>query len=167
MVAKQFLKSHALFGGLTDEQLGYVVPLLEEVSFDEGEFVVREGDPGDRLYFICAGRVEVVKRVSGENGGGFRPLAIFRAGDTFGEMELIDIQPRSASVRALEPVNALALSNRGMYSLSKADLMTFTMIVMNIAREISRRLRKMDACVEHSLFGGTPTSPPGPLSRSQ
>jgi CRP/FNR family transcriptional regulator, cyclic AMP receptor protein len=154
MVAKAFLRSHALFGGLTDEQLDYIVPLLEEVAFGDGEFVVREGGPGDRLYFICSGRVEVVKRVPADHGGGLRSLAVFQAGDTFGEMELIDIQPRSASVRALEPVTALALSNRSMYLLSKKDLMTFTMVVMNIAREISRRLRKMDSYVVDSLFGG-------------
>ncbi len=153
MVPREFLRSHALFGGLTDEQLEFVVPLLEEVSFEEGEFVVREGEPGSRLFFICEGRVEVVKQVSAANGGGLRRLAVLRTGDTFGEMELIDIQPRSASVRALEPVGALALSNRDMYRLSKTDLMTFTMITMNIAREISRRLRRMDAFVVDSLFG--------------
>ena len=152
MVPREFLRSHALFGGLTDEQLEFVVPLLEEVSFEEGEFVLREGEPGSRLFFICEGRVEVVKQVSAANGGGLRRLAVLRTGDTFGEMELIDIQPRSASVRALEPVGALALSNRDMYRLSKVDLMTFTMITMNIAREISRRLRRMDAFVVDSLF---------------
>jgi CRP-like cAMP-binding protein len=83
-------------------------------------------------------------------------LAIFGKGDTIGEMELIDIQPRSASVRALENVLTLSLSHQDIYQIYKNNRNAFTMLVLNIAREISRRLRRMDALVGSSLFSAPP-----------
>ena len=59
-------------------------------------------------------------------------------------MELIDIQPRSATVKALEDVETVSLSNSDLLKLSQEDLETFSIIVVNIARIISRKLRKTD-----------------------
>ena len=72
-------------------------------------------------------------------------------------MELIDVQPSVATVRAREETITLILTNGDLYLLEKSSLQTFTMIIMNLAREISRRLRTMDAIAAHTLF----TSPPG------
>ena len=72
-------------------------------------------------------------------------------GDTFGEMELIDIQPCAATVRATEDSVVLTLSNTDFHKISKMDLKSFTLIVMNLAREISRRLRRMDALLAKSI----------------
>ena len=60
------------------------------------------------------------------------------------KMELIDIQPRAATVKAIKKTQVLTLSRKDLYSISKWDLQTFTFIIMNLAREVSRRLRKMD-----------------------
>ncbi|MFO7864625.1 MAG: hypothetical protein R6U85_11530, partial [Salinivirgaceae bacterium] len=53
-------------------------------------------------------------------------------------------QPCAATVRALEPTDTLSLSNRDLYKVSKLDMKTYALLVMNLAREISRRLRHMD-----------------------
>ena len=156
MVDGTFLQSHALFGGISDEAIEKILPLLQEEKFSAGENIVGEGEDGDRLYFICEGSVEVFKSADTPEGASERRLAVLAVGDTFGEMELIDIQPRSATVRALETVRALSLSNADMYEIYKSDLETFTMIIMNMAREISRRLRAMDALVGSSLYSATP-----------
>ena len=66
-------------------------------------------------------------------------------GDCFGEMALIDIQPRSASVRSLEDSLLFCFSNRAFGSLRDWNLRTYTLITLNLAREISRRLRRTDA----------------------
>jgi CRP/FNR family cyclic AMP-dependent transcriptional regulator len=152
MVKAKFLQSHTLFGGISDEDIEKIIPLLKEENFSKGEFILKEGEEGDRLYFLCKGSVEVLKEIHTETGLIQKRLAILSMGDTFGEMELIDIQHCAASVRALEKVSALTLSNADMYRIYKSNLEVFTMIVMNIAREISRRLRKMDALVGSSLY---------------
>jgi CRP/FNR family cyclic AMP-dependent transcriptional regulator len=152
MVGKEFLQSHALFGGITDDDIKMISGLFKEEQFVEGDYIIKEGEDGDRLYFICKGSVEVLKQVQQAEGAIQERLTVFGTGDTFGEMELIDIQRRSASVRAIEDVSALSLSNRDMYSIYKSSPTAYTMIIMNIAREISRRLRKMDAVVANSLF---------------
>jgi CRP-like cAMP-binding protein len=164
MVNGEFLQAHALFGGISDKNIQDIIPLLREKTFSKGEFIVNEGENGSHLYFICEGSVEVLKKAHTPEGVVQGRLAILGKGDTFGEMELIDVQPRSASIRTLEPVSALTLSHENMYKLYKSNLETFTMIVMNIAREISRRLRNMDDLVVRGIDlgprnGGGKTEP--------
>ena len=93
----------------------------------------------------------MVKQLKAAPGG--RRLAVLREGDTFGEMELVDVQKRSASVRVLDGLKVLTLSNEDMYEIFQHHKDTFIIILMNVAREISRRLRKMDALVASSLYG--------------
>lgn len=164
MVNVEFLQSHALFGGISEADIKAIQILLQEEHFPKGKFLAKEGEQGDRLYFICEGSVEVLKTVHSSAGVEQVSLAVFGKGDTIGEMELIDIQARSASVRALEDVLALSLSNQTMYQIYKSHRDAFTMLVLNIAREISRRLRRMDALVGSSVFSSPcemdNTSPP-------
>ncbi|MBN2738382.1 MAG: cyclic nucleotide-binding domain-containing protein [Spirochaetales bacterium] len=146
-----FLSRHALFGGLSQKQLQTLAPLLHEEYFESKEMIIHEGESGDKIYFILEGSVAVFKKRPGSENQ-IRELATLSKGDTFGEMELIDIQPRAASIKALENTTLLSLSNHDLYHLYKSELETFTMIIMNLAREISRRLRKMDDMITHSLF---------------
>lgn len=152
MINVDFLQSHALFGGLSDEQMSRIVPLLQRERFAAGTEIVKEDEDGDRLYFICDGRVEVLKKVNTTAGIRQEQLAILDVGDSFGEMELIDVQHRSATVKALVEVEVLSLSNAHLFQLYEKDLPTFTMIIMNMAREISRRLRKTDALLASSIY---------------
>ncbi len=160
MVKTKFLQSHSLFGGLTGEDIKGIRSLLKEVSFPEGEYIVKQGEPGDRLYFIHQGEVEIVRECPSPQGPVSRRLMLLGPGDTFGEMELIDVQPRAASVRALTEVSALTLSNADMYQIYKSNLKAYTLIIMNIARELSRRLRDTDALLGSALY--PPPRPPSP-----
>jgi CRP-like cAMP-binding protein len=130
------LRQHSLFGGLLDDQIEVVVPLMQVESFKEGDYIMQEGQPNDRIYFILEGRVEALKN-------GVR-LFVFEEGTTFGEMEVLDIMATEASIRCLVPTRVMSLSNRALHSLSKSDLKTFSILVMNLARDISRRLRNMN-----------------------
>lgn len=145
MVDLSSLHDHSLFGGLTETQISSIRDFFIMEEFGEGEFIEREGEPGDRIYFIVEGEVEILKRIkkTGELSRIFR----FTEGDVFGEMELIDVQPCAASVRALKPTKALTLSNKGLYQISKYDLKVFSLMIMNLARDISRRLRKADEII--------------------
>jgi len=68
------------------------------VEIAQGDYIFREGDLGTEMYVIHQGRVEILKRIE----GGETQLAVFEQGDFFGEQSLLDEEPRSASVRALE-----------------------------------------------------------------
>ncbi len=144
MISVEFLQAHSLFGGLHEEELEAVLPMMRREDYGKGEWVVREGEQGDRFFFILEGRVEILKEAKDARAGGPCRLAEIGEGSTFGEMELIDIQARSASVRALESVKALTLTNMNLYRLYQKDPAVYGRILFNLAREISRRLRQMN-----------------------
>jgi CRP-like cAMP-binding protein len=152
MIGFQFLKSHALFGGLTEVEINNIRPLLKEESFSKGDTIVQEGGQAGKLFFICSGSVEIIKKTETQKGSVQRRIATLGVGDTFGEMELIDVQPCIATVRAIENTSVLTLSNMDLYKISKSNLKTYTMIIMNLAREISRRLRRADGLLASALF---------------
>ena len=78
---------------------------MEERRFGAGEIIYREGDASDRVYVIVSGRVEIIT----EHRGTAVTLAILGPGDIFGEMGVIDGQPRSATVRVLDDVTVNAI----------------------------------------------------------
>ena len=145
MVDLSSLHSHSLFGGITETQISSIRHFFSMEEFDEGEFIEREGEPGDRIYFILEGQVEILKKIA--KSGNLSRIFMFSDGDVFGEMELLDVQPCAASVRALVPTKVLTLSNKGLYQISKYDLKVFSLMIMNLARDISRRLRKADEII--------------------
>ena len=99
MVGLSSLHSHSLFGGLTEDQISGIRGFFVLEEFEEGEFIEKEGEPGDRIYFIIEGKVEILKEIADSDN--LSRIFVFSEGDVFGEMELIDVQPCAASVRAL------------------------------------------------------------------
>ncbi len=149
-VSLEFLRTHSIFGGIPDSELEKIRDLLTVKHFPAGSDIIREGEPGGDLYLIWQGSVEVLKKDPEAPDAAPVRIALRNVGDSFGEMELIDIQRSEATVRAREDTITLVLTNRNLYRLEKANLKTFTMIIMNLARDISRRLRAMDAIAVHT-----------------
>ena len=87
---------------------------------------------------------DLVLGESGDGRGRETRVALLGANDAFGEMSIIDMQPRSATVRALAPSRLLKISTEEMDALYRHDLKSYTRIVLNIARDLSRRLRVTD-----------------------
>jgi CRP/FNR family transcriptional regulator, cyclic AMP receptor protein len=133
MIDLDHLREYSLFAGLSFETLDFVCGLLQRQTWICGQDVVRQGERDDRVYFIQEGRVVV--RVDG------LMMAELREGEQFGEMHLIDIQARSATVTAVTDTVTLSLSNRDIFALRKRNMEAFIVLVMNCARDISRRLR--------------------------
>lgn len=129
------LRRYSLFGGLIDAQLERLIARIQVQEVAAGTVLMREGDKGDRLYCLSSGEVEVRR--------GERVLARLGAGQTVGEMELIDFQPRSATITALSPCVLYGLALKDILALQREDLPAFTLVVMNLARDLSRRLRLM------------------------
>jgi len=130
------LKKYPFFGGLVEEQIGKILPLMAGADFQENQVILAEGAVNDTIYFILEGRVGILRQG--------RQIAELAEGDTFGEMEVLDIMPAEASVTALSPVRTISISNRGLYEMRRLDSQAFSMILMNLARDLSRRLRRMD-----------------------
>jgi len=89
-----FLKSVDLFRGLRGEELATVAEIAEEQPFSAGEAIFAEGEPGDALYLVIEGAVRVHKAN--------RQLALLGERDVFGEMAVLDAEPRNASATAVK-----------------------------------------------------------------
>ncbi len=155
-VSLKFLRTHSLFGGLSDRALTRIRELLIPKRCPKGTEFIREGDFGGNLYLVWRGSAEVWKTNPEDPKQPPCLLSLLREGDSFGEMELIDIQPAAATVRAREETEVLVLRRGDLYRIEKEDLPAFTMIVMNLAREISRHLRARDTLAAHSIFRKPP-----------
>jgi CRP/FNR family cyclic AMP-dependent transcriptional regulator len=141
---KAFLVATPFFGGLSDASLALLISMMIERGFDAGATVVAEGEPGRSMYVVHSGELIVSKL--GESGRAIR-LARLGPGDFFGEMTLIEMQNRSASVITECPTVLYELTARNLYAFYKADIHAYTMVLQNITRELGRRLRRADTSI--------------------
>jgi CRP/FNR family transcriptional regulator, cyclic AMP receptor protein len=136
----ELLQQMPIFGAIREDILEFMLDRSRMISIRRGEFFFHENDPGTSLFVLQKGRVAVVKNWKGEQ----RALHFMGKGDCFGEMSIMDLSPRSASVVALEDCEAIEISSSCLYDISKKDLQQFALIHMNMGREVSRRLREAD-----------------------
>jgi CRP-like cAMP-binding protein len=136
MIESSSLQQYSLFGGLLKEQIDKILPLLENESYEAGDNIIVEGCRNDKLRFIIDGCVAVVKQGV--------ILSEFGEGQVFGEMEVLDIMPSAATIRALSATKVMSISNKALHDIYKSDIQSFALLIMNLARDLSRRLRKLD-----------------------
>jgi CRP-like cAMP-binding protein len=136
MVQPETLQKYSLFGGLLIEQIEAILPLMEEENYGPDEFIITEGNSNDKIYFLIEGQVSVVKKNV--------ELSRFSEGEAFGEMEVLDVMPSIASIKTISQVTVMSISNRSLREIYKTDIKVFSLILMNLARDLSRRLRKTD-----------------------
>jgi ATP-binding cassette subfamily B protein len=117
-VEARLLSRVPIFRRLSPSQIAALAKLVATERFSTGETIVREGEPGDRLYIVAQGHVEVAAQGA---AGRSRRLAELRDGDYFGEVALLRDTPRRASVRALSPTSALVLARQPFMSLLRAN----------------------------------------------
>ena len=147
-----FLKRHGLFAGLAEEDLKDLPVLFRVEQFQKGERIISEGERGGSLYVIYQGGVDILKQIVSREGECLEKIATLHTGDTFGEMELIDQQPRSATVVAHANTVVLALDNIDLHKLNLRNTRVYATMLLNLAREVSRRLRATDQYLAVSLF---------------
>jgi signal-transduction protein with cAMP-binding, CBS, and nucleotidyltransferase domain len=123
------LKTVSIFSKTPDNVLADVADLLEEVDVSENESIFKKGDPGDSLYVIVDGKVRV--------HDGDRILNYLGERDVFGEMALLDPEPRSATVTAVEPTRLFRLDQMPFYELMEER----PEIAAGIIRVLTGRLR--------------------------
>jgi CRP-like cAMP-binding protein len=145
----EFISRVPIFAAMPDESLQHIAALAHRIDYDGPTTIFREGEPAKEMVVVLHGELEVRKR--GRDGGDAR-IATLRAGDVAGEMALIDIQPRSAAVRTVGPSALVVLTHADLASLYRSDPHAYTIFIMNIAREISRRLRRVDGLLANLLL---------------
>jgi CRP-like cAMP-binding protein len=140
-IAAADLRNIGLFGALSDDVLAFLADMLRVVSPAIGETIFREGEEGSTMFVVLAGEMEITKK---SRAGVDARVAVLGPGDWFGEMSIVDIQPRSASVRALASGRLIRISAADLDALYRHDVRSYAIIVLNLARELSRRLRVAD-----------------------
>jgi CRP-like cAMP-binding protein len=136
----EMLQRMPIFGGIGEDTLEFLLRLSAIIAVRSGEYFFRETDMGDSLFVLETGKVAVMKSWKGDE----HLLRELGKGDCFGEMAVMDLFPRSASVLALEDCTAIQISVANLYQIYEKDIEQFTMIQMNMGREVSRRLRTAD-----------------------
>jgi CRP/FNR family cyclic AMP-dependent transcriptional regulator len=125
----EMLGKTMLWGGLGEEDLKSIVTLCRERSFEPGDKLVKKGDKGVGFYLILEGLVEVKS--------GTVTLAKLGTTQFFGEMSLLDNEPRSADVVAVEPTRCLVLNAQELNAIVESN----PKIATTMLRELIRRLR--------------------------
>lgn len=151
----ELLQQMPIFGGVDERALRYLLEPVPSITVAAGVFFFRERDPADCMYVLESGRVAVLKDWAGRE----LLLRELGVGDCFGEMALLDLFPRSASVRAVEESRAIALTPEHLYRLFEHDPIPFAVIQMNIGREMSRRLRESDEQLFQATMSDTQAAP--------
>lgn len=142
----ELLKRIYLFKDLTAKEIEQVAAICEEETFEPEALIVKEGQAGDKMYLIAAGRVRIQKTIPGI---GNEALAILNTGDFFGEMALVDDIERSADAYAHEaPARLLSIRKEKFESLlflnkdlAHAILWTFVRTLSGRLRETNEKLR--------------------------
>ena len=150
MGAAEFLSKVAIFPQLELPELEPLATKLRRRSFQKGEVIFHQGDPGDRLHFVAEGMVKI-SIVSQD--GREADIALLSPGDCFGEMSVLNGGFRSASAVAAEPTETMTLAGEDFvaffYQHSEVAIQIITLLV--------RRLRAMDELAGDMVFLDVPT----------
>jgi CRP/FNR family transcriptional regulator, cyclic AMP receptor protein len=145
---KAFFRKVDVFSGLEGRSLENVLAVLREQTFPKGAQVFSEGELGRTMFVLEEGEVEVQR----SNSAG-RPVPIIRLGpgECFGEMGLVELQPRSATVLVTRKARVWSLTNLDLWKLFREDNYAYVIVLQNICRLLSRRLRKADSRISDFL----------------
>jgi signal transduction histidine kinase len=142
-MALDALRSAPLFAQLPEADLGRLAQMAEPISLAPGDLLIREGDPGDAMYVIVSGDLDVTKL----SGTTEVQLARVGAGTIQGEMSAIEGRPRSASVRAITDVEVLRIPREALLTVFAAEpeaAFSILRVVLNRLRSTESLLRERE-----------------------
>jgi CRP/FNR family transcriptional regulator, cyclic AMP receptor protein len=148
IVTAASLRTSRLFDGLKDEALEWMARELGAELVPTGRLLITEGDIASHMFLVLSGEVEVLHKGGSDHDV---RVALLGPGDWIGEMAILDVQPRSASVRALAPSEVVRLTAVDVKRLLyERDAGQYALLITNIARELSRRLRVADRVIANA-----------------
>jgi CRP-like cAMP-binding protein len=145
MVTPADMAQMALFAGFEDEDLAIVASCLVPGTYGRGELIFRQGDPGTSLAVIDRGQGKI--RMLSPHGKEL-VLALLGPGEFFGELAVLDGEPRSADAVAMEPSRLLVLQRQDL----RRDLEARPRIAVQLLSVLSRRLRQADGVIQDAAF---------------
>jgi len=150
-----FLKEIPLFSNLEEDEFEQLSSICIEKHFEKGQVIFYEEDMGTSFYLIMSGQVKIVML---SNDGREHILGVLKEKDFFGEISLLDGQPRSASALALSDVKAITITRDDFTKLLRNN----PDITLKIMFVLCKRLRQADRHVESLAF----LSAPGRVART-
>ena len=132
-----FLLQTPMFEKLDPAEIKQLVHIIEVREFRADEVLFKEGDPGDAWYALYRGKVDVIKDV----GAGEKEIYPLNAGACFGEIAILDGQPRSATIKAIEDSIALRISREAFEALLDQDHTVAFKLLRHLAVTLAQRAR--------------------------
>jgi CRP-like cAMP-binding protein len=136
-VRRDFLRNLPLFGGVSLDACTQLASSISPVEINDGTTVYSAGETGESLYILFSGRVRLEQDQV--------ILNQLSPGAHLGDLEFFDMAPRSFTARAEGPCEIWPIPFQAFDDLRRQDLRNFALIAMNAARQMSRRLREIDA----------------------
>jgi CRP-like cAMP-binding protein len=147
-IQPDMLRTTRLFHGLSDDMIQLLARELKAEMASAGQLLISEGEIAAHMFVVLSGEVEVLHKGGADHDV---RVALLGPGDWIGEMAILEVQPRSASVRALAPSTLVRITAGDVRRLLyERDAAQYALLVMNIARELSRRLRVADRVIANA-----------------
>jgi CRP/FNR family transcriptional regulator, cyclic AMP receptor protein len=142
---EQLLATVQVFAGLEPRELTEIASVAVPRSFDRGEIIFREGDPGDTCYVVRSGTIAIRRDHS---DGRSRALAELRPGSIFGELSMFGAETRSATAEALEPSSLVAILRADMQRVIRSS----PDIAFKMLAELADRVRLVNEQLTRQSF---------------
>jgi CRP-like cAMP-binding protein len=143
--ARSILAQASIFEGLDQGQIDALARMAIRKSYRTREIVLRKGDPAMQIFVIASGRLKAITRGS---EGRQAALSIMGPGEVFGEVAVLDGEPRSATISALEPCELLILNRNEFFHFLERN----PTAAVGLLQVLARRLRRLSERVEDSTF---------------
>lgn len=134
------LKTIPLFAGLSDEELRGLAQIAKKKKYQKNTIIFSEGDPTDSLYVILAGKIKITIT---DNDGKEIILSMMGSGEYFGEMALLDNEPRSACAMTKEPTELMIFARNDFMKIFSSNPVAF-----NLLQGLIKRLRVANKKIE-------------------
>lgn len=160
MVEPSTLTQVEILEGLTAKQLEHIAAISHEVEYNQGAMIFRENMPGDNMYIVLDGEVEIQvdPRILGADlptDSKPEPITVIRRGQSFGEVALVDEGVRSASALcASERAHLLAIPREAFLQVCQKYPAIGYRVMFNVAADLAGRIRTTDFMLRGRLLVG-------------
>ncbi len=149
------LRDLGLFAGFEQSALELLEEKLTLLELGAGQLAFREGDSGRNMFIVLRGQVEVLCHQGKDHEA---RVALISTGGWFGEVAMLGVTCRAVAARCCGPTLLAILSASALRTLYRSNLKAYAMLIMNLARELSRKLQTAERTLASS--GSTPPEPP-------
>ena len=144
------LSQTKLLDGLTAEQRERIARIGAVKRFSRGELIFREDSPGEELFFVMSGRVDILIKLKSDE----QRIATHQAGDSFGEFAAMDCSRRSATAMAATDVEVVAIQGPTFYRLLSEDTAIGYAVMKNLCTVLCDRLKNANLQWRNAIYWG-------------